>query len=96
MAQFDVYRVRGGGLVVDCQSNLLSALPTRFVAPLRVHAGRTIDRLNPIFRIEDRDYAMVAQLAGAIDRRAILATVASLAEHDLSVKAALDMLVTGF
>lgn len=96
MAQFDVYRVRGGGLVVDCQANLLSALPTRFVAPLRLHAGRTIDRLNPIFRIEDRDYAMIAQLAGAIDRRSIVETITSLAEYDLSIKTALDMLVVGF
>ncbi len=96
MAQFDVCRIRGGGLVVDCQSDLLSALPTRFVAPLRANVSRTIDRLNPVFRIDGHDYAMVAQLAGAIDRRALIETIASLADRDHDVKAALDMLVIGF
>lgn len=34
MAKFDVYRLRdSGGLVVDCQADLLDGLNTRFVVP---------------------------------------------------------------
>jgi toxin CcdB len=96
MAQFDVYRVRGGELVVDCQSNLLSALPTRFVAPLRHTDAQPIDRLNPTFRINGRDYAMITQLAGAIDRLAIVEIIASVSEREFDVKGALDLLIVGF
>ena len=35
MAQFDVYRIEGGGLVLDCQSDPLRDLGSRVVAPLR-------------------------------------------------------------
>lgn len=96
MAQFDVYRVRGGGLVVDCQSDLLSSLPTRFVAPLRLKDASTVQRLNPTFRIEGRDYIMVSQLAGSIDRRSIVETVISLTDDQFDIKNALDMLISGF
>ena len=34
MAKYDVYRLRGDTLVVDCQADLLSDLQTRFVVPL--------------------------------------------------------------
>ena len=35
MAQFDVYRIKDHGFVLDCQSDLLSGLKSRVVAPLR-------------------------------------------------------------
>jgi toxin CcdB len=67
MARFDVYRgVGGADLLLDCQSDLLRDLNTRFVVPLmrRETAPQPARRLNPIFRIEDHDYVMVTQFAG--------------------------------
>lgn len=96
MAQFDVYRVRGGGLVIDCQSDLLDNLPTRFVVPLRAEDASVMRRFNPVFQVEGRNFAMVTQLAGAIAARDILSTVASVASQEYQIKAALDMLIVGF
>lgn len=96
MAQFDLCRVRGGGLVVDCQSNLLSMLPTRFVAPLRPRDDSVMRRLTPVFQVDGKELAMITPLAGAIDARAITGTVMSLADREHDIKAALDMLIYGF
>lgn len=96
MAQFDVYRVRGGGLVLDCQSDLLRDLPTRFVVPLRVADRSVLQRLMPVFQVDERDLAMVTPLAGAIDVRALGDIVTSLTGHEFEIKDALDMLVSGF
>ena len=96
MAQFDVYRVRGGGLVIDCQSDLLDNLPTRFVVPLRAEDSSVMRRFNPILQVEGRDLAMVTQLAGAIAVRDIVGIVASAAPHEYDIKAALDMLISGY
>ena len=96
MAQFDVYRVRGGGMVVDGQSDLLLDLPTRFVIPLRVKDDSVLGRLTPILRVGDRDYTMVTPLAGAIDVRDIEHTVISLIAYEYEIKGALDMLISGF
>ena len=35
MPQFDVYRLRDGELVVDCQADILSGLNTQLVIPLQ-------------------------------------------------------------
>lgn len=96
MAQFDVCRVRGGGLVIDCQANLLDRLPTRFVVPLRPTDASVMQRLTPVFAIDGRDYAMFTPLAGAIDVRDIEAIVGSLLVHEYTIKTALDMLISGF
>ena len=96
MAQFDVCRGRGGGTVIDCQSDLLRSLPTRFVVPLRAKDGSVMERLTPVFRIEDREVAMVPPLAGAIDTRDIGDVVTSLIEHEFTIRSALDMLISGY
>ncbi|MCR9267139.1 MAG: CcdB family protein, partial [Alphaproteobacteria bacterium] len=48
MAQFDVYRLKGGQLVVDLQTDLIGIDASRIVAPLR-EAGRyaTFPGLTP-------------------------------------------------
>lgn len=96
MAQFDVCRVRGGGLVIDCQANLLDSLPTRFVVPLRPADASVMQRLTPVFTIDGRDYAMFTPLAGAIDVRDIEAIIESLLPHEYAIKSALDMQVSGY
>jgi toxin CcdB len=62
MARFDVYRgVAGADLLLDCQSDPLRDLNTRFVVPLmrRDLAPQPARRLNPVFCIDDQDYVLV-------------------------------------
>lgn len=96
MAQFDVYRVRGGGMVVDGQSDLLDDLPTRFVIPLREKDNSALGRLTPILRVGNREFALVTPLAGAIDVRDIETIIVSLTAYEYEIKGALDMLISGF
>src|SRR4051794_4443477 len=98
MAQFDVYRLNSGdGLVVDCQSDLLDHLNTRFVVPL-VQLGQAPSparRLNPVFAIGGRDYVMVTQFAAAVERRELREVVISLRDRSFEVVGALDVLLSG-
>ena len=96
MAQFDVYRVRGGGLVIDCQADVLRSLPTRFVVPLRARDDSAMDRHSAIFKVENREFAMVTQLAGGIDTRDLKTLVVSLVQQEYGIKSALDMLSAGY
>ena len=96
MAQFDVYRL-GGGLVVDCQSDLLGHLNTRIVVPLipRDEAPVPARRFNPIFRIEGADHVMATQFASAVERRQLGEIVASLADRSFEITDAFDVLLSG-
>lgn len=95
MPQFDVYRLRGGGLVLDCQSDLLDALPTRFVVPLREKHPADLKQLTPAFEVEGKRLIMLTPLARGIDRREIESTITTLASEQDQIKRALDVLVTG-
>jgi toxin CcdB len=98
MAQFDVYRIKGHGLVIDCQSNLLGDLKSRLVAPLRdaKEAWAGPDRLNPRFEIDGQELRMATQFLRAVERAHLSDKVASLADHDLTIKSAIDSLISGF
>ncbi|WP_174296974.1 CcdB family protein [Sphingomonas bacterium] len=95
MAQFDVYRLRGGGLVLDCQSDLLDALPSRFVVPLRASHPAELKHLTLMFDVEGKRLIMLTPLARSVDRRDIESTIATLANEQDQIKRALDMLVSG-
>jgi toxin CcdB len=98
MAQFDAHRLKGSGeLVLDCQSDLLSDLDTRFVVPLIAvqDLQAATDRLNPQFIIDNQQHVLATQLAGAVQRNELGATVASVRERSFEVIAALDMLISG-
>ncbi|KQN31513.1 hypothetical protein ASF00_01520 [Sphingomonas sp. Leaf34] len=96
MAQFDVYRIRGNVLAIDCQSDLLSDLQTRFVVPLRPTEAVIFKRLTPSFTINGEVLTMVTTLARAVDVRDIEDTVATLEAAQFEIKAALDMLISGY
>jgi len=96
LAQFDVYRVRGNVLVIDCQSDLLAGLPTRFVVPLRPIDTVALKRLTPTFVIDGAALTMITPLARAINVRDIEDTVTTLDAAQFEIKAALDMLISGF
>jgi toxin CcdB len=98
MAKFDVYRMaHRDGYLLDCQADLLSEFATRFVAPLLpiAEAPSPVRRLNPIFEIEGRRYVMVPQLATSVQLSELQTRITSLAEHDLIVGNALDILISG-
>ena len=96
MAQFDVYRVRGGVLGLDCQSDLFDQLPMRFVVPLRADERIAMQRLTPILTINGERLVMLTPLGRGIDRRDIQATICNLADQEVEIKAALDVLISGF
>jgi len=96
LPQFDVYRL-GSGVVVDCQSDLLSHLNTRFVVPLipRNRAPKPASRFNPVFSIHGEDHVMDTQFASTVERRELGAIVASLADRSFEITDALDVLISG-
>ncbi|MFT4027780.1 MAG: CcdB family protein [Novosphingobium sp.] len=98
MAKFDVHPLRNGrGLVVDCQSDLLDRIATRFVVPLMPadQAPAVMARLNPICEVEGERYVFFPQLAGSIPTAALDRAIASLADDDLTIGKALDVLISG-
>jgi toxin CcdB len=87
----------GKTLVIDCQSDLLARIDSRFVVPLvpLTNAPQVARRLNPIFQINGTDYVMLTQAAAAVRRRELGATVASLSDHSFEITGALDVLISG-
>jgi toxin CcdB len=99
MARFDVYRGTGGAdMLLDCQSDLLRELNTRFVVPLQLpeNAPQPARRLNPVFEIEGQSYVMVTQFAAAIAKRECGPFVTSLASEHTTIMNAVDMLISGY
>ena len=85
-------------IVLDCQADLLTMLPTRFVVPL-VPAARfraLYPRLNPVFRIADTEYVMATQMAGTVPCNRIGDTIVGFVEEQDAIMNALDMLLTGY
>lgn len=98
MAQFDVHRlVKASALVIDCQSDLLADLDTRFVVPLapRTESSPPAQRLNPIFTVDGVEHVMLTQAAATLRRRDLGPVVVSLADRDREIMNALDFLLTG-
>jgi toxin CcdB len=84
-------------LVVNCQSDLLDRIDSRFVVPLVPQAlvPKVAQRLNPVFKIDGKDYVMLTQAAAAVRRRELGDVVASLADRAFEITGALDVLVSG-
>ncbi len=99
MARFDVHWMRDGEtLVVDCQSDSVDWFDTRFVVPL-VLPGETnapLPRLMPTFMIDGERRILATHLATAVRRAALGPRIASLAEHEMAISAALDLLISGY
>ena len=95
MAQFDVYSLGDGGLVLDCQSDLLDDIGVRFVVPLMPNA-ETLPRnayLNPSFEVEGERLSMATQLATAVRTSELRRRVASLARERDQIIRAFDRLI---
>src|SRR5688572_10578529 len=98
MAQFDVYRLAGGELALDVQTDLLSGIQTCAVIPL-LPIGEALvahPRLNPVVRVEDESYVVVTQSMIALENRELSRPVANLDDRYDDIRAALDMIFLGF
>ncbi len=101
MKQFDVHRVanRRAPLVVIVQADLLSALDTRVVVPLRPLAAlpKPLSRLKPVLHVEEADYLFSAGEITTlpVNRLGALATNVE-DEYRTVIINALDFLFLGF
>lgn len=96
MAQFDVYRLPNGALVVDLQTDLIGITASRIVAPLR-EAGRyaAFAGLTPPVRFDSRDWIVRMQELAAIPGGEMRECVGTLATHRDALKRALKILIDG-
>lgn len=96
MAQFDLFRLEGGQLVVDLQTDLIGIEASRIVAPLR-EAGRytAFPGLTPTVEVEGVTWIVRIQELAAVPGAELRDAVGSLAEHRDALKRALDILIDG-
>jgi toxin CcdB len=105
MARFDVYANPGRHgtttpYLLDVQSDLLDALDSRMVIPLRSLRHfpnvKLSSRLTPVLTIEGEDFLLETPKMGAVPRRMLKAPVTSLARAQDQITAALDFLFQGY
>jgi len=94
MAQFDVHRLAGGGLVIDCQADDLATIGTRFVIPLAKpgESAPTTPRLHPQFDVSGETWVLMTEFAAAIRTSQLGDKIASLAEERFRILGAIDVL----
>lgn len=96
MAQYKVYRLKGGELVLDLQSDLIETT-TRIVArlipfdQLRV----SIKDANPVFVIDGEEFALLTTHLGAVPETVLSDEVSDLGQHSCTILRAIDMVFTG-
>lgn len=96
MAQFDLYRLADGQLVVDLQTDLIGIDASRVVAPLR-DAGRYVafPSLTPRVEVDGASWIVRVQELAAVPGVELRQPVGSLAAHRDALKRALDILIDG-
>jgi len=96
MAQFDLYRLKGGQLVVDLQTDLIGITASRIVAPLR-EAGRyaSFPGLTPSVDVDGTAWIVRVQELAAIPGAELRGPVGSLSDQRDALKRALDILIDG-
>ncbi|MAU53301.1 MAG: plasmid maintenance protein CcdB [Roseovarius sp.] len=96
MAQFDVFRLGNGQLVVDLQTDLIGIDASRVVAPLR-DADRYVafPGLTPMVDLAGTAWIVRVQELAAVPGAELRDRVGSLAGHRDALKCALDILIDG-
>ena len=96
MAQFDLFRLTGGQLVVDLQTDLIGIEASRIVAPLR-EKGRysAFPGLTPTVTVEGTAWIVRIQELAAVPGAELHEPIGSLADHRDALKRALDILIDG-
>ena len=98
MAQFDVHALPNGAWAVNVQSDLVSIFDTKLVIPL-IHAdadARPIARLNPSVAVLGEKRLLATHLAGAVTKARLGPVIANVFDQELTIKVAIDTLVSGF
>lgn len=104
MAQWDVYSnpdLRSRAVVpflIDLQSDLLSELDTRLVAPLvatGLDLNRMPKRLCPAVSVEGRSLVLMLHEAGPVDRRVLKRRALSLRSEADRIISAMDAVLSG-
>ena len=98
MAQFQVYRLSNGQLVLDLQTDLIDT-GSRVVAPLiPISTGpRVIGRLEPVFEVEGEAHALHTAEMAAIPSTLLRGpSIADFSASDYEIRGALDMVFSGF
>ncbi len=97
MAQFDVFRLRSGILVVDLQTDLIGIDASRIVAPLREIGSYTaFPGLTPKVTLDGKLWIVRIQELAAVSGAELHEYVGSLQEERDNLKRALDILIDGF
>ncbi|MEG3154002.1 CcdB family protein [Sphingomonas sp. RB1R13] len=99
MSQYDVYRPKGSDVpVVDCQSDVLAHLPTRFViAMLPIDkAPVPAERFNPVLSFAGADYQLSPQYVASLSMTELGEPVGSLAGDHHAIVTAIDFLIGGY
>jgi len=96
MAQFDLFRLNGGQVVVDLQTDLIGIDASRIVAPLRA-AGRytALPGLTPSVEVDGETWIVRVQELAAIPGTELRGPIGSLAAYRDVLKRALDILIDG-
>lgn len=96
MAQFDLFRLRSGQLVVDLQTDLIGIDVSRIVAPLR-EAGKytAFPGLTPSVTFEGETWIVRVQELAAVPGSELREPVGAVAEYRDDLKRALDILIDG-
>ncbi len=96
MAQFDLYRLADGQLVVDLQTDLIGIDASRVVAPLR-DAERYVafPGLTPRVELDGASWIVRVQELAAVPGGELRQPVGTLVEHRDALKRALDILIDG-
>ena len=96
MAQFDLFRLNNGVLVVDLQTDLIGIEASRIVAPLReLGEYAAFPGLTPVVEIEGEAWLVRVLELAAISGAELRNCVGSLSHHRDALKRALDILVDG-
>ncbi|MFU8825546.1 CcdB family protein [Yoonia sp.] len=96
MAQFDLYRLVSGQLVVDLQTNLIGIDASRIVAPLRnARCYVAFPGLTPRVEVEGVSWIFRVQELAAVPGVDLRQPLGSLAEHRDALERALDILIDG-
>lgn len=98
MAQFQVYRVPGGRLVLDLQTDLIDTGSRVVAPPLPASSGpKAIGRLDPVFTIEGQTHVLHTGEMAAVPSALLKgAPVADMSGADQEIRGALDMVFSGF
>jgi toxin CcdB len=96
MAQFDLFRLKGGQLVVDLQTDLIGIDASRIVAPLREQDNyASFPGLTPSVVFDEITWIVRIQELAAVPGSELREPVGSLADHRDVLKRALDILIDG-